>query len=148
MAIMPNTEPLTPILFKMTSMFINLAPDSEPFLDLFSFVNVPSLAKDCHKLGGLLTNTTNPVPDALWACDFNAALLFSSFSVWTALQVKEKIVGVHRRVEDQMDTMNRFLSHGALPSQEEVIQNAASAARKISADLREKATARIKSASF
>ena len=43
--------------------------------------------------------------------------------------------------------MGRFLSHGALPSIEALINNAAAQARLVRAELREKATAKIETAS-
>ena len=55
--------------------------------------------------------------------------------------------GPPRQTEDHLSTMGRFLSHGALPSIEVLINNAAAQARSILTELREKATARIKTAS-
>ena len=43
--------------------------------------------------------------------------------------------------------MGRFLSHGTLPTIELALQNAAATARRVRADLREKVTARVKTAS-
>ena len=148
----PNLEPITPPPFKKTPLFVDLATNSDPFLEIYAFANALLLLKDCHKLGGLLSNLTAAVPDYLRTRDFEArqtlaGLLFTLFSVRASLRVKELIKGSPHQIDDHLSIMGRFLSHGALPSLEALISNAAAQARQVRAEMREKATARIKTAS-
>ena len=152
LATIPNLEPITPSAFTKTPLFVDLATNSDPYLDIYAFANAPLLPKDCHKLGGLLANLTSAVPDYLHSKDFEArqtlaGLLFTLFRVRASLRVKELVTGLSRQTEDHLSTMGRFLSHGALPSLEALITNAAANARQVRAELREKATAKIKTTS-
>ena len=69
------------------------------------------------------------------------------FSVRSSLQVKDLITGASYQTEDHLSNMGRFLSHVTLPSLEVLIGNEAANAHQVRAELREKATARIKTAS-
>ena len=77
-ATIPNIELLTPAPFKKTPLLVDLATNSNSFLDIYAFAIVPMLPKDCHKLGAVLANVTTPVPISLRTRDFESSLFSPS----------------------------------------------------------------------
>ena len=149
-AMIPTTESLAlPTPFRKTPMYLELSPDCDSPLEIYSFANAPILGQDCHKLKGLLAGYTSEVPDFLRTQDFNARqtlanLLFCFATVHALLGIKELIAVAPRHIEDHLRAIHTITTHGTLESLVVAIHNSATTARRIRAEMRNKATSRIK----
>lgn len=145
---------------KVTPFSLLLEPGAESQNKLLAFATAPKLGKDCHKLSGILAGKTREIPETLRSKDYEirqqlSGLLtvheFAKLSSNITSDVILKRLAQDRSaalVETHVKSVERINNHLFIPIFQTLITNTTGQAKQIRYELREKATAEIKTHSI